>query len=69
MSLMKHADMAMYLAKAEGRNDFRFFSTDIRSQSIERLMLEALPQPTIDAPALQPETSPIGAGQLKPRVA
>ena len=69
ISLMKHADMAMYLAKAEGRNDFRFFSTDIRSRSIERLMLEALPQPTINSPALQPETGPIGTGQHKPRVA
>lgn len=69
MSLMKHADIAMYLAKAEGRNDFRFFSTDIRLQSIERLMVEALPQPMIDSPALQPETGPLGAGQHKPRVA
>ncbi len=68
MSLTKHADMAMYLAKAEGRNDFRFFSTDIRSEPIERLMLEALPQPTIDSPALQPETIPIDSGQRKPRV-
>jgi predicted signal transduction protein with EAL and GGDEF domain len=39
-TLMKHADMAMYLAKEEGKNDFRFFSTNIKSQSIERLMLE-----------------------------
>lgn len=39
-TLTKHADMAMYLAKQEGKNDFRFFSTDIKSQSIERLVLE-----------------------------
>jgi diguanylate cyclase (GGDEF)-like protein len=69
MSLTKHADMAMYLAKAEGRNDFRLFSTDIRSEPIERLMLEALPQSTIDSPALQPETIPIDSGQRKPRFA
>jgi len=31
----------MYLAKEEGKNDFRFFSSEIKSQSIERLMLEA----------------------------
>jgi EAL domain-containing protein (putative c-di-GMP-specific phosphodiesterase class I) len=30
----------MYAAKHEGRNDFRFHSTEIKTQSIERLMLE-----------------------------
>jgi len=39
-TLTKNADMAMYLAKEEGKNDFRFFSTSIKSQSVERLMLE-----------------------------
>jgi diguanylate cyclase (GGDEF)-like protein len=39
-TLIKNADMAMYLAKEEGKNDFRFFSNDMKSQSIERLMLE-----------------------------
>jgi EAL domain-containing protein (putative c-di-GMP-specific phosphodiesterase class I) len=39
-TLTKNADMAMYLAKEEGKNDFRFFSADIKSQSVERLMLE-----------------------------
>jgi diguanylate cyclase (GGDEF)-like protein len=39
-TLTKNADMAMYLAKEEGKNDFRFFSPEIKSQSIERLMLE-----------------------------
>lgn len=39
-TLIKSADMAMYLAKEEGKNDFRFFSNDMKSQSIERLMLE-----------------------------
>jgi diguanylate cyclase (GGDEF)-like protein len=39
-TLTKNADMAMYLAKEEGKNDFRFFSTEIKAQSIERLMLE-----------------------------
>jgi EAL domain-containing protein (putative c-di-GMP-specific phosphodiesterase class I) len=31
----------MYVAKWDGKNDLRFFSPEIRSQSIERLMLEA----------------------------
>jgi diguanylate cyclase (GGDEF)-like protein len=41
LTLTKNADIAMYLAKEEGKNDFRFFSSEIKSQSIERLMLEA----------------------------
>jgi diguanylate cyclase (GGDEF)-like protein len=39
-SLIKNADLAMYLAKEEGKNNYRFFSTEIKTQSIERLMLE-----------------------------
>jgi diguanylate cyclase (GGDEF)-like protein len=39
-TLTKKADMAMYLAKEEGKNDFRFFCNDMKTQSIERLMLE-----------------------------
>ena len=40
-TLTKNADIAMYLAKEEGKNGFRFFSTEIKSQSIERLKLES----------------------------
>jgi diguanylate cyclase (GGDEF)-like protein len=40
-TLTKNADMAMYLTKEEGKNDFRFYSPEIKSQSIERLMLES----------------------------
>ena len=39
-SLTKNADAAMYLAKEEGRSGFRFFSREIKTQSVERLMLE-----------------------------
>ena len=39
-TLVKNADMAMYLAKEEGKNDVRFFSNDMKTQSIERLMME-----------------------------
>ena len=67
-TLTKHADMAMYLAKQEGRNDLRFFSSNIRSQSIGRLPLESLPQLTIESPTLQPATT-TEAGQRKPRAA
>jgi diguanylate cyclase (GGDEF)-like protein len=39
-TLTKNADMAMYRAKEEGKNIFRFFTPEIKSQSIERLTLE-----------------------------
>jgi len=39
-TLTKNADMAMYRVKNEGKNGVRFFSPDMQSQSIERLMLE-----------------------------
>ena len=39
-AVMKNADMAMYLAKEEGKNNYQFFSSRMRSHSIERLALE-----------------------------
>jgi diguanylate cyclase (GGDEF)-like protein len=39
-TLTKNADMAMYRAKEEGKNNFCFFTPEIKSQSIERLTLE-----------------------------
>jgi diguanylate cyclase (GGDEF)-like protein len=39
-TLTKNADRAMYLAKEEGKNDFRLFTDDMKTQSIEELMLE-----------------------------
>ncbi|HEX5045864.1 MAG TPA: EAL domain-containing protein [Gammaproteobacteria bacterium] len=39
-TLMKHADMAMYLAKEEGKNNFQFYSTHTSPMSVERLVLE-----------------------------
>ncbi|MBR0841983.1 GAF domain-containing protein [Bradyrhizobium liaoningense] len=40
-TLTKNADMAMYLAKEDGKNGYRFFSKEVRTQSIERLSLES----------------------------
>jgi diguanylate cyclase (GGDEF)-like protein/PAS domain S-box-containing protein len=40
LSLMKNADMAMYFAKEEGKNNFQFYSRDIKAQIPERLSLE-----------------------------
>jgi diguanylate cyclase (GGDEF)-like protein/PAS domain S-box-containing protein len=39
-SLMKNADMAMYLAKEEGKNNYQFYSEDIQSKSLEHLSIE-----------------------------
>lgn len=40
-SVMKKADIAMYLAKEKGKNNYQFYSDDIKSHSIEKLALEA----------------------------
>ncbi|HEY4542542.1 MAG TPA: EAL domain-containing protein [Noviherbaspirillum sp.] len=39
-TLMKNADIAMYFAKEEGKDNFRFYTHEIKSQSLERLLLE-----------------------------
>ncbi len=39
-TLMKKADMAMYFAKEEGKNNFQFYSQNIQSQSHERFSIE-----------------------------
>jgi EAL domain-containing protein (putative c-di-GMP-specific phosphodiesterase class I) len=41
LTLTKNADMAMYLAKEDGKNGFRFFTKEVKTQSIERLTLES----------------------------
>jgi diguanylate cyclase (GGDEF)-like protein len=40
-TLVQNADMAMYLAKDEGKNCVRFYSTEMKAPSTARLMLEA----------------------------
>ena len=39
-TLMRNADMAMYQAKAMGRNNFQFFSEDMNKEMMEYLCLE-----------------------------
>ena len=38
--LMKSADSAMYRAKEQGRNTYRFFTEDMHRRAYERLLLE-----------------------------
>lgn len=40
-TLLKHADVAMYRAKADGRNAYRFFSTEMSVESLEGLVLKS----------------------------
>ncbi|MCB1746327.1 MAG: EAL domain-containing protein [Gammaproteobacteria bacterium] len=39
-TLLRHADIAMYRVKEEGRNGFRFFEADMNSRAIARLNME-----------------------------
>jgi diguanylate cyclase len=39
--MQKHADLAMYQVKREGRNGFHFFSVALQEQILHRIMLEA----------------------------
>jgi len=40
-TLTKNADIAMYQAKAEGKNNFQFYSEKLNANSLERLGLES----------------------------
>ena len=40
-TLTKHADIAMYHAKKEGKNNFQFYSQRLNTNSLERMALEA----------------------------
>jgi diguanylate cyclase (GGDEF)-like protein/PAS domain S-box-containing protein len=39
-SVMKNADMAMYLAKEQGKNNYQFYTINMKAHSVERLTLE-----------------------------
>lgn len=50
---MRHADVAMFKAKAEGRNRTRFFSDELEQQIIHRHQLELLLRETLTNQQLQ----------------
>jgi diguanylate cyclase (GGDEF)-like protein len=39
-TLLKHADVAMYHAKGEGRNNFQFYTASMNASALERMVLE-----------------------------
>ncbi len=47
-TLSKNADVAMYEAKGEGKNTFRFYSEEMRTESLERLALESSLQKALE---------------------
>ncbi|MCL2345381.1 MAG: EAL domain-containing protein [Desulfobulbus sp.] len=47
-ALLRHADIAMYHAKATGRNSFQFFSTEMNRATSERLDIESKLRHAID---------------------
>jgi diguanylate cyclase (GGDEF)-like protein/PAS domain S-box-containing protein len=46
-TLMKHADVAMYDAKAKGRNNYQFFSHEMNARAQERLSIENFLRPAL----------------------
>jgi len=66
-TLTKNADMAMYLAKEDGKNAYRFFSKAIKAQSIERLALEAALRHALERDQLSLNYQPkvdVASGQI-----
>ncbi len=47
-TLLKHADMAMYAAKARGRNTFQLYSREMNQRTVERHELEGLLRRALD---------------------
>jgi diguanylate cyclase (GGDEF)-like protein len=52
-SLMKNADIAMYQAKEEGKNNFQFYSSQMNTNSFERLALESSLRRALDRDEFQ----------------
>jgi len=65
--LIRNADVAMYQAKARGRNGYQFYAPSMSGEGVERLRLEALLRRAIERREIflhyQPQVD-IGSGQL-----
>ena len=57
-ALMKNADIAMYQAKEEGKNTFSFYSAELNTHSMERLVFESSLQRALEAQQLQVHYQP-----------
>ncbi|MBI4997652.1 MAG: EAL domain-containing protein [Rhodocyclales bacterium] len=57
-SLMRAADIAMYVAKTKGRNGFHFFSADLSAQTHERMRIEQGLRRAIDVNGLDVHYQP-----------
>jgi len=53
MALLKNSDIAMYRAKSDGKNAYRFYSASKNTHSIERLALESQLRRAIDNQELE----------------
>jgi diguanylate cyclase (GGDEF)-like protein/PAS domain S-box-containing protein len=60
-ALMRHADVAMYQAKAEGRNSARFFNAEMTERAQQRLRLESCLRHAIEQNELQLYFQPLVA--------
>jgi diguanylate cyclase (GGDEF)-like protein len=58
-ALMRHADAAMYSAKASGRNNFQFFSAEMNRDAVERLNTETHLQHALENQELELHVQPI----------
>lgn len=58
-TLTKHADIAMYTAKEQGRNNYQYFTNELNGLHVQRLKMETDLRSAISAKALFLEYQPI----------